>query len=249
MLTEERHSYILKKLKEEGIVKSQDIIRELNCSESTVRRDLILLEDAGHLKRIRGGAKRVYDLDEELSVVEKSAKNVQEKTLIARYAASFIKENDVIYLDAGTTTLAMIPFLNKNITVVTNGVQHASLLVDQQLRVYLLGGVVKNTTKAIVGVNSVSELKKYRFTKAFLGINGIDEEYGCTTPDPEEALLKYTAIQQSSNSYVLSDHSKWGKVNFAKVCDLDEVTIITDQIIHLKNHNIFENATILEAIS
>lgn len=247
MLTDERHLYILKKLDEYGIIKSQEIMRELNCSESTIRRDLVLLEKAGLLKRIHGGAKKAYDLAEELSVKEKSVKNVQEKSAIAKYAASLIKENDVIYLDAGTTTFEMIPFLTDKITVVTNGVQHASLLADRNVNVFLLGGRVKNTTKAIIGTDSVNDLKKYRFNKAFLGMNGIDLEYGCTTPDPDEAILKQTALQQSSITYVLADHTKWGKVNFAKVCDLEEATVITDRINDSKNHKLFENAAILEA--
>ena len=135
MLTEERHDYILNQLKKTGLVKSQEMMQYLDCSESTIRRDLALLEEAGELTRVHGGAKKIYQLDKELSTVEKSSINVHEKENIAKLAASFIEENDTIYLDAGTTTLYLIPYLkNKNIQVVTNGIQHAVLLADQQTK-------------------------------------------------------------------------------------------------------------------
>lgn len=80
MLTEERHAFIIKKLTESDIVKSHDLMMELNCSESTIRRDLALLEESGELIRVHGGAKRNYHLDEELDIVEKSAKNIVQKS-------------------------------------------------------------------------------------------------------------------------------------------------------------------------
>src|SRR5699024_9831723 len=143
--------------------------------------------------RIHGVARSTYQLEEELSVSEKSSKNIQEKQTIAKLAASLVKENDVIYIDAGTTTLAMINFLTaKNITVVTNGVAHASLLADKEIQAFLLGGRVKYSTKAVIGTDSLRDLKSYQFNKAFLGTNGIHLEYGYTTPDPDEAALKKT---------------------------------------------------------
>ncbi|MFC4023357.1 DeoR/GlpR family DNA-binding transcription regulator [Oceanobacillus longus] len=247
MLTEERHSFIIKRLNESGIVKSHELMTELNCSESTIRRDLAQLENNGILTRIHGGAKRNYQLDEELSYTTKTFKNVQEKDKIGIFAASLIEKNDVIYLDAGTTTLAMIDYLNTDtITVVTNGILHASLLADKNINTIQLGGKVKNSTKAIIGASSLNELKNFRFTKAFLGINGIDIAYGCTTPDPEEAALKTLAHHQSAVTYVLADKSKWDKVSFAKVCDLEEVTILTDSSEqNLKSY--YDKTTILEA--
>ncbi|MEW9676799.1 DeoR/GlpR family DNA-binding transcription regulator [Lentibacillus sp. L22] len=247
MLTEERHAFILQVLKRDGIVKSQDLMNQLECSESTIRRDLGQLEDAGELKRIHGGAKRIYQLDEELSTSEKSFKNIQGKSAIGKKAASLIQGNDVIFIDAGTTTLAMIPHLKgKSITVVTNGIQHASLLADQQIETFLIGGKIKHSTKAIIGSVSLNELKNYRFNQVFLGMNGIDPEFGCTTPDPEEAALKQRAHKQAAVTYLLADQSKWNKVSFAKVCEMEEVSIVTDKIPdNLQYYK--EKATILEA--
>ena len=247
MLTEERHAFILDQLKQHNIVKTQALITVLNSSESTIRRDLQQLEAGGKLKRIHGGAKRMYQLNDELSVHEKSSKSVQEKNAIGRLAASLIDNNDVIYLDAGTTTYTMIEFINaRDITVVTNGILHASLLADKNIHTVLVGGKVKSSTKAIVGATSQRELRNYRFNKSFIGMNGIDPEYGCTTPDPEEAALKEIAQQHAATAYVLADHSKWNQVHFVKVCGIEEVTIVTDKVEGNLISNI-ENTTILEA--
>jgi DeoR family fructose operon transcriptional repressor len=247
MLTEERHAFILNQLKQYHVVKTQTLMTALSSSESTIRRDLQQLEVDGKLKRIHGGAKRMYHLRDELSVNEKSSKKTHEKKMIGKLAASLINRNDVIYLDAGTTTLAMIEFINvRDIKIVTNGVLHASLLADKNIPTVLLGGNVKSSTKAVVGATSFRELSNYRFHKSFIGMNGIDQEFGCTTPDPEEAVLKEIAQQHAATAYVLADHSKWHQVHFVKVCEVDEVTILTDSVREDLISSI-ENTTILEA--
>ncbi|HAM80513.1 DeoR/GlpR family DNA-binding transcription regulator [Ornithinibacillus bavariensis] len=249
MLTDERHAIILSLLNDAGIVKTQELMRVLDCSESTIRRDLDQLEKANKLKRVHGGAKRLYQLNQELSTQEKSLKNIQEKTNIGKFAASLIENDDVIFIDAGTTTLALIDSLKKgNITVVTNGIQHASILAEHHIQTILLGGKIKASTKAIVGSTSLNELKSYQFDKAFIGINGIDIEFGCTTPDPEEAAIKKLAIHQSAVSYCLADETKWNKVNFVKVCDLQDVTILTNKS-RVDLTSFKEKTTIMEATS
>ncbi|SEK64211.1 transcriptional regulator, DeoR family [Carnobacterium iners] len=247
MLTEERHTYILTQLREYGLVKSKELMHYLNCSESTIRRDLAQLEELGELSRIHGGAKKVYHLDEELSISEKSSINVQEKKEIAKLAALFIKENDTIFLDAGTTTLYLIPYLkNKNIQVVTNGIQHAVLLADQQTKTILLGGNIKLKTKAIIGTTTISQLENYRFNKCFLGINGIDSEFGYTTPDIEEAAVKKQAHLHSSKTFILADKTKFNKVSFAKVIELEDATILTQHLDPILYKNYFSQTTIKE---
>lgn len=247
MLTEERYQYILNRLKQEGVVKSQELMKEMECSESTIRRDLDRLEEEGLLVRVHGGAKRVYEVEREQPFSEKTSKNIQEKQDIARYAASLVNDGDTIFLDAGTTTIQMIPYLkDKAIRIVTNAVQHASLLADQNNEVILIGGLLKNTTKAMVGATSAEQLAQYRFTKAFLGINGIDLEYGLTTPDPEEAVIKKQAIANSAKVFILADKSKWNKVTFDKIEDIENVTIISNELdakvfeAYLKKANIME---------
>lgn len=144
---------------------------------------------------------------------EKTFKNIQQKTTIARLAAQEIENGECIYLDAGTTTLAMIPFIEaKDVTVVTNGLSHVEALVSKRIRSYLLGGMMKIHTKAVIGSIALQNMDNFRFDKCFLGSNGVDPEMGYTTPDPEEALIKRRAHQLSGKSYVLADSSKIGKL-------------------------------------
>ena len=141
VLAEERQQHILQMLKENNIVKLQEIREQTNCSESSARRDLQLLEEKGLLVRVHGGAKIKHSLQRELDMSGKASKNTTQKETIAKAAAKLVEAEDVIYLDAGTTTLAMIPYLNKpELIVVTNGVMHASLLADQNVRTILVGG-------------------------------------------------------------------------------------------------------------
>lgn len=247
MLTEERYQYILDQLTQHGLVKSQELIKEMNCSESTLRRDLDALEEKGMLVRVHGGAKRLYEIEREIPITEKTSKNIQEKKEIAEYASSLVQDGDTIFLDAGTTTLYMIPFLKqKKIRIVTNAVQHAHLLADQENEVVLIGGVLKNTTKAVIGAVGCAQLSQYNFNKAFLGINGVDLEYGFTTPDPEEAAIKQQAIKNSAKVFILTDNSKFNTVTFVKVEDIDGATILTNPLNKKEFGAYFEATTIME---
>ncbi|XXM70563.1 DeoR/GlpR family DNA-binding transcription regulator [Lysinibacillus sphaericus] len=230
MLTEERHRIILDLLKDKETVKIQEIAELTEASDSTIRRDLTLLEQEKYLKRIHGGAARLQGKLKELTVSEKTSKSLQEKSVIGRFAAGLVEEGDCIYLDAGTTTLGMIEFLPEiNIVIVTNGLTHVDALLQKGFKTYLTGGNVKPTTKAMIGSSAIESLQKYRFDKAFLGTNGVHPQYGFTTPDPEEAQVKKTSIELSREAFVLADDSKFGEIAFSKIADLKDAVIITNR--------------------
>jgi DeoR family transcriptional regulator, fructose operon transcriptional repressor len=231
MLTEERHRIILSLLEAKDIVKIQEIVDVTDASESTIRRDLTQLEQEKYLKRVHGGASKLQGKLQELSVSEKSTKNLQEKHLIAQYAASLVEEGDCIFLDAGTTTLNMIDYLKeKDIVIVTNGLTHIDFLLEKGLKTYTLGGYVKPITKAMIGRGAVESLREYRFDKAFIGMNGIHPQYGFTTPDPEEAQVKKIAMELSREAIILADDTKFGEIAFSKVASLDKAMIITNSL-------------------
>jgi DeoR family transcriptional regulator, fructose operon transcriptional repressor len=247
LLTEERHKLILDKLKEKGIVKINDLIELTNTSESTLRRDLTFLESINALKRVHGGAALLKGRFNEPSYNDKLVQNIEEKILIAKYAASLIKDGDSIYLDAGTTTLEMINYIDKkDIVVVTNGLKHVDALVERGIESYMLGGRIRLKTRAIIGIDALRSLEKFRFDKAFMGINGVHLEFGCTTPDSEEAALKEGAIRLSRESYILADESKFGEVAFIKVCDLSKAAIITNT--NIENYEKYLEKTIVKVV-
>lgn len=231
MLTNERHSYILKKLEKKQSVKIQDLVDETGASESTIRRDLTELESQQKLERVFGGAILTRPNLLEQSITDKSTQNLSEKIQVARAAAELIKEGDSVFLDAGTTTFQMIPFLqNKNLVVVTNGLTLVDTLNEYGITTYLTGGLFKSKTSAFVGSQTVLAMKNYRFDVCFLGVNGLHVENGYTTPDPEEAAVKQLASSLSRNTFVLADHSKINKVSFAKILDLENALLIIDSM-------------------
>ncbi|MGE7925033.1 DeoR/GlpR family DNA-binding transcription regulator [Viridibacillus arvi] len=231
MITAERHHIILDLLTRNGVVDLQNLVQRTKSSDSTIRRDLALLEEQGLLKRIHGGATLPYSKIDEPNIQEKSSKNLHDKQLIAEAAASMIRDGDCIYLDAGTTISEMIPFLiNKKIAVVTNGLMHVEALTSANITTYVIGGRIKANTKAIVGSVAQENLKQYRFDKCFLGMNGIDIKFGFSTPDPEEAVLKKLAIELAEESFVLADKSKFKETFFAKVAEIENAGIITTNL-------------------
>lgn len=230
MLTPERHQLILTILKEKHTVKINELVELTNSSESTIRRDLTQLEEEKHLKRIHGGAQRLQGKLQEMSMTEKSTKNLQTKQSIAQFAASLVEEGDCIYLDAGSTIVEMIPFLPNGIVVVTNGLMHVGPLMEKEIDLFLVGGHTKKKTGAVIGRGALLSLDQYRFDKCFLGVNGIHSQYGFTTPDQEEAMVKQKAVELSRESFVLADDSKFSEIAFAKIADLHKATIITNEL-------------------
>ena len=204
MLSEERYKLILDKLDKESVVYLNDLVKYLDTSESTIRRDLNALHKAGLLKKVHGGATSLKDIKINTSddkVEYRQNLNMDEKIKISEYAASLIEDNDLIYMDAGTTTELIIDFIkNTKAVFVTNGIVHAKKLIQKGCTTYILGGELKLITEAIVGVEAINSLRKYNFTKGFFGVNGVSIKNGFTTPDIREAMVKEEAINRTKDS-------------------------------------------------
>lgn len=231
MLTQERYEAILNILNKKNAVTVAELTAELNTSESTIRRDLSALADMGRLNKVFGGATSIRQNSgiAEENVSNRESVMSKEKDAIAQYAASLINDTDFVYIDAGTTTSRLIDYIgNQKATYVTNGISHARKLIYKGLNAYIIGGKMKPVTEAVVGAEAVLSLRNFNFTKAFMGANGIEFGAGFTTPDIEEALIKEEAVRKSYMSFVLSDHSKFGKVFPVTFSKLKDCCIITD---------------------
>ena len=171
--------------------------------------------------------------------------NVEEKSAIAKYAATMINDEDFIFIDAGTSTALMIDYIGEtNATFVTNGIAHAKRLLKKNLRTYMIGGLVKPITEAIIGAEAVNSMKKFNFTKCFLGTNGIHMDYGFTTVDVEEAMVKMEAVNRSYASIVLADSSKFDKVTAVTFAAIEKACIITDRLVNDK----YIDATVVKEV-
>lgn len=234
MLTSERHRTILNLLNSRGSITVTELSEILNTSESTVRRDLNTLDDAGQLKKVFGGAVSVKPTEgvSEQAVPTREILMPDEKSSIAKYAAALINDEDFVYIDSGTTTARMIDFIeNTKAVFVTNGIIHAQKLLAKGLNAYITAGRIKAVTAAVIGSESIKSLSNYNFTKAFIGTNGIDIQAGFTTPDIEEGMIKEKAVEKSYISFVLADHSKFRKVFPITFAPLKKCCIITDKLL------------------
>ncbi len=229
---EERKKQIIELVNQNGRASVQDLSASFQVSESTIRRDLKELEEERKIKRAHGGAVSLQSVNFEPSVTEKEVRYKSEKRAIAQLAATFIEDGDTILIDSGTTTIHLIPELKSftDITVVTN-----SLLIAQELQlnegidVIVLGGSLRRETQSLVGPVTNKALHMIRVDKGFIATNGLDLEEGLTTPNLIEAETKYHMMQAAKQVLVLTDHSKVGKVSFAKVAGLQDIdACITD---------------------
>jgi len=221
MLTEQRHKLLLELVNKKKSITVTEAKEVLNVSESTIRRDIIALHNAGKLTKVFGGAIALEEtvITEEPSVDQRVEKNKDEKSIIAEYAASLVEQGDFVYIDAGTTTGYMLGYLNNSKSVfVTNAVTHAKKLALQGNKVIL-----------IEGGYAAASLKKFHFTKGFFGTNGLTKKAGFTTPDTSEALVKNKAMEQCKECYVLVDQSKFDKISPVTFQQFGRATIITER--------------------
>lgn len=168
------------------------------------------------------------------NVTEKEYKvleNLNRADKIARYAADLINDSDFVFLDAGAITEKMIHYIcNTNIYYVTNGINHAARLTEMGCQVYIPGGRLKKSTKAVIGGEVIKSIQQYNFTKCFMEPDGIDIERGFTMSDISEAAVKEEVLNHSYNSFILADHTKFNIVCSASFADIKKATIITDQL-------------------
>ena len=230
MLTEQRYEMILNLLEENKSVTVTQIKELLHISESTARRDITALHQAGKLIKVFGGAVALEGevISREPTVQQKENVNKEQKIRIAKYAASLIEPNDFVYLDAGTTTELMIEYITSHQAVfVTNAISHAKRLAERGFTVYLLGGEFKAVTEAIVGEEAVAALEKYNFTKGFWGANGVSLQKGYSTPELKEAMVKKKSMENCKERFVLADESKFNRISSVTFAPFEGATVIT----------------------
>jgi DeoR family transcriptional regulator, aga operon transcriptional repressor len=228
----ERHKYILDRLNEKGYVNVVDLCKELDVSGVTIRKDLKLLEDKALLFRSHGGATINNPYINDKPVNEKEKIRREEKNAIAIAAANMIAPNDAIIISSGTTALALSRNLHPkgHLTVITPALNVAiELLRYPEIEVLQLGGIVRNSSSSVTGTYAERILADFSCSKLFLGLDGIDIEFGLTTTNILEAQLNQRMVAAAQKTIVLADSSKFGKRGFGKICDLEEVDeIITD---------------------
>jgi DeoR/GlpR family transcriptional regulator of sugar metabolism len=231
LLTAERERLILQLLKGQKVVSVAELSRELGVSEATVRRDLRDMDARGLLRRVRGGATLIEDSRVEPLFSDKEGKQTAEKERIARLALGLIEDHDSIYLDGGSTVLALARLLDQRsgLTIVTNSLTAASELMESKHRLILVGGEFRAISRTLVGPLSRHIVRSLNVNKAFMGTIGFVAADGLTTTDPGEAFTKTEVMKRSEKVILLADHTKLGKRSLARSEGAIH-TLITDQI-------------------
>lgn len=234
MLKEERHFFIINELKNNNIIQVSDIKDKLGVTEMTIRRDLKELEEKGILKRIHGGAKSVDLLStKEFSHNEKIKRNIKEKKEIAQKIVDTIGDNETIFLGPGSTIELVSEYLgDKNCKIVTNSLYLFNRLNNNHFKnLILIGGSFRSNTGAFVGSFATGTVRKLRFKRAFIGVNGINGDKVFTYSEDEGEIQKI-ALDNSQLRYIVSDHTKVGREDFFSFYNLDEVNfVISDSAI------------------
>jgi DeoR/GlpR family transcriptional regulator of sugar metabolism len=211
----------------------EDLCLALGVSVATVRRDLDELQAQGLLHRVHGGAVAI-DRTPEPHFEVKAGEAADEKERIAARAVGLLAPDETIYLDSGSTTLAVARLLHgwDRLTVLTNSLPIANELGGHGPRLILIGGEFRPTSQAFVGPLSRHLLENVHVSKALIGTYALSLEHGLSTTDAAEAFTKALALERATEVIVLADSRKLGTTSFARAGGLDKVDIlVTDAAI------------------
>jgi DeoR family transcriptional regulator of aga operon len=240
MEQQHRLNSILEKLTIEGRLSVEDITDAFGISPATVRRDLNTLAEKRLITRTRGGAVAMGNAYE-LPLHYKISRNADAKRAIAAAAASRLGLGDVVGLTGGTTTseVARVVSASKRfevergqgITIVTTALNVANeLAIRPHIQIVVTGGVARERSYELVGPLVAAALAEVSLDWAVVGVDGLDERFGATTPDQNEAEANHRLIANAKRVMVVADHSKFDRSRFARICSLEEISLlVTDR--------------------
>ncbi len=212
-------------------VRLEELSAALGVSQATVRRDLNALAATGRLRRVHGGAVAADERLDEPHFEAKAAAAALEKARIAERAVTLLAPDDTVYLDSGSTVLAVARLLHgwTRLTVVTNSLPAAAELAGRGPRLIVIGGELRATSRALVGPLTRPLLEELRVDRALMGTFALSFDDGLTTTDPAEAYTKQLAMSRAREVILLADSTKVGTRSFVSAGRLDDVdTLVTD---------------------
>ena len=227
----ERHSITLELLREFGKVDVADLSSKLKVSAVTIRKDLDLLEEKKLLYRTHGGAILADPYIATRKVSEKEKLRPEVKRRIGLKAVELLSPQDALIIASGTTVQAFARCIeNMKLTVITSAMNVAMELLDKpDIEIIQLGGIIRHSSASAVSEYAIRMLDNFSCSKLFLGVDGIDPEYGLSTTHIQEACLNQAMIAAATKTIVLADSSKFGRRGFSKICNMSDIDwVITD---------------------
>ncbi len=233
--TEQRRRLIKQLVNQEGGANTDELAARFDVSYMTIWRDITALEQNGQLQRVRGGAVSLEDeVHTEPAYLSKQPLHSQAKERIARYAARhFVEDDDILFLEAGTTVAAMTKYLYQgNLTVVTNGVEtiYSTLPRLAELTVMSCGGILRDKAHTFVGPQAERFFQEMRARTFFLGATGLALPEGVTDPSPFEIQVKRAMAASAERTILLLDSSKFGMRSLLPIIPLGQISVlVTDE--------------------
>ena len=232
MTKEERQALILELLMQHDSILVTDLATHLNVSSVTIRKDLTDLEREKKLYRNHGKAILIDPYIDNRNVSEKEKLYVEEKRLIGMKAANLIAPKDSILIASGTTMHALARSIAPadELTVITASMEVSNILASEKnICIIQLGGILRHSSLSVVGKYAENILADFSCSKLFIGVDGIDLDFGITTTNMMEASLNRVMMQTAQKTIVLADSSKFGRRGFSKIADMEDIDhIITD---------------------
>ena len=226
MIASERNLYILQRIIAKGAINIKDIARDLDISETTVRRDFEKLEKSGKLKRVQGGATLQEDSGDnaQLTMREKKLINLHEKQLAARSAAALVKDGESVFLDCGTSIVPLGEMLlHRPITIVTTNTLLINLSRTPAANILLSGGQYHPHYNMIYGPIAKEFLERFSFDHAFISCFGISlDQNKAFTLEVDSMQMKLTAMNNVRQKYLLLDNSKINRSGFYGFAELGQ---------------------------
>lgn len=226
-----RHNEIVQRLRASGSVSVGELAGIFGVSHETIRRDLKMLADLGHLEVVHGGAARRGMM--EPSIAQRGEENADGKALIARTAARMVADAGSVLLDSGTTTAALSYELvgRPGLTIFTNSLNHAITLCRvSDNRVVMLGGAVDNNDEAAFGTGTATGIDSVRADVAFIGVGGFAEDGGTTDYSIVAAETRGKMIL-AGRAYLLADQTKFTRRTPFRVPNMDKCAgVIVDRM-------------------
>ncbi|WP_273838381.1 HTH-type transcriptional regulator GlpR [Halococcus sp. PRR34] len=249
----ERHRNVVELVAQRDGLSVEELAQEVSVSESTIRRDLRELADRDLLERTHGGAVPITNSGLEPSFERRVVQQLDQKQAIATRAIEEIQEEQIVYFDAGTTTMQVaregssidLPFI-----AVTNSPLLTPILSQNNSKVMLTGGEFRDETKALIGPTTDEFVRASNFDLAFLGVNGINLNGELSTPNEAEATLKRSVIENSTRSVIVTTTDKFGEQSFRQFGSISDIDLlITNERVPDEFRELFSDTDLIENTS
>lgn len=206
-----------------------DLALAVEASEATIRRDLKSLADEGQIDLVYGGA--AVRRSSDYSFRSKQQRNIEAKRVVGRLAAELVHDDDQIFLDSGSTCFEIVPYLKRKrgVSIIANSARLAIELDAPSTSIILIGGQYRPDRMDCVGPLAASTLETLRGYLCFIGADGLSADFGPSAGDVESAHFNRLAVQNSRETVLLADHSKFAAPSLYKIIDWGRISrVVTD---------------------